>query len=80
MTSGTMYFVNTSAARTLTLPAASAGARIMIKDVSGLANTNAITVARAGSESIEGVAGNKLLQTNWGAFTLVSDGTNWYMI
>lgn len=77
---GRVYFIDTTAARTVTLPAASNGFWFELKDASGLANTNFITVARAAAESIEGVASNLTLQTNWGAWVFVSDGTNWFLI
>lgn len=75
-----VLFVDTSAARQITLPAPVSGFQITIKDKSGLAQTNNITVVRAGSEQIEGVAASKILQTNWGSWKLINDGTNWFMI
>lgn len=71
--------VDTSAARTINLPAPSARRIIHIKDTSGSANTNAITLVRNASENIEGIASSRLLQTNWGQWTIVSDGTNWFL-
>lgn len=78
--SGTTYLVNTSAARQITLPAAAANAYFFVKDVIGTCSTNNITIARAASESIEGVAANKVLQTDWGSWAFVSDGTNWFIL
>lgn len=77
---GITYLVNTGAARTITLPAAAANTYFSVKDVIGTASTYNITIARAASESIEGVAANKTLQTDWGSWTFVSDGTNWFMV
>lgn len=74
------YLVTTSSARTITLPAAANNAYFKVKDVTGTAGTNNITIARAASEQIEGVAASKILQTNWGAWTFVSNGTNWFMV
>ena len=76
----TLILVDTSAARTIELPAPSNGTRLIVKDAVGLAASNNITLARDGSEKIEGVAADKVLQTDWGAWTFVSDGTDWYMI
>jgi hypothetical protein len=77
-----VYFVNTTAARSLTLPSSPAGGdHFYIKDVSGLSNTNAITLVRTGSETIEGVAANKLLNTDFAAWMLVADSSgNWWII
>lgn len=77
----TLYFVDTSAARTLTLPnPANFTAPIWIKDATGSAMTNNITVARFGGESIEGLAASYALQANWGSWVFVSNGTNWFLI
>jgi hypothetical protein len=78
--SGTTYLVDTSGARTITLPSAVNNAYFIVKDVTGTASTNNITIARAGSESIEGVAASRVLQTNWGCWTFVSNGTNWFIL
>lgn len=75
-----IFLVSTAAARTINLPAPSAGLRFVIKDSTGQAQTNNITVVRNGSEQIEGVAASKILQTNWGSWTIISDGTNWFLI
>jgi hypothetical protein len=77
----TTYLVNTaSSAITVTLPAPVVGIRLTIKDAAGNASTNNITVARHASENIEGIAANKVLRTNWGASSFISDGTNWFMV
>lgn len=76
----TVHLVNTSSARTLALPTPVSGLHFYIKDVSGLANTNNITVTRAASEQIEGVASSKTLQSNFGAWHFWSDGTNWWIL
>lgn len=70
---------NTAAARTLTLPAANAilpGRVLRFKDESGAAATNNIIVQRAGADTIEG-ATTKVINTNYGAFSLYSTGTVW---
>jgi hypothetical protein len=78
-TTDMIILVDTSAARAVTLPTATNGRVIIIKDKTGSAAANNITVTRAGSESIEGVAGNYVISTNWAAVRLVSDGTNWFL-
>lgn len=78
-TTDMIILVDTSAARAITLPAATAGRVIIIKDKTGTAGTNNITITRAGSESIEGIAANYVMATNWGRLTLACDGTNWFI-
>jgi hypothetical protein len=73
---------DTSSARTITLPSAAtvrSGALYTIKDESGAAVTNNITIARAGSDTIDG-ATSKVINTNYGVVTLYSDGTSkWFV-
>jgi hypothetical protein len=78
--SGYTYLVSSAAARAITLPAAAVGATFTVKDSTGQAFTNNFTITRAAAESIEGVAANKILQTNWGSWTFASDGTNWFIL
>ncbi len=70
---------NQSAAITVTLPsAANANGRILtIKDKSGSAATNNITVS--GANTIDGTA-SKVINTAYGVLRLVSDGSNWFSI
>ena len=75
--SGNGYFVNTtSGAITVTLPASpSAGDIVSVADYAGTAATNAITIARNGS-NIEGIAENATLTVNREARTYIYvDGT-----
>ena len=78
--SNKIFLIDTTAARTINLPAPASGLIFRFKDITGQANTNNITLVRNASEQIEGVAASKTLQTNWGSWTLVSDGTNWFLI
>jgi len=65
------YFVNTSAARTLTLPASPAqGDEVRIFDGSSAAATNNITVLRNGS-NIRGAADDFVIDVNNAAVTMV---------
>jgi hypothetical protein len=78
---GKYHLVDTSAARTLTLPdPASTKRPIWIKDKTGSASTNPITVARFGSEEIETAAASFSLDSDLGAWTLVTDGTDWFIL
>lgn len=75
-----VYLVDTSGgAFNFTLPAPVSGHRIVIKDKTGSFQTNNLSVLQHSSELIEGLAATKLLQTNWGAWSFFTDGTNWYM-
>ena len=68
-----------TAVRTLTLPAANAvnkGEPIIISDGAGASNgANTITVARAGSDTINGVS-SVSLSTQYGVAMFISDGTS----
>lgn len=68
-----------TATRTITLPAVSAGRRIVILDESGQAGTFPITVARGGAPNqlIDGQTSAAISQ-GYGALRLWSNGTNWY--
>lgn len=76
---GKVIRVNTSAgAVTVTLPAPTAAFKVTIKDTGGFASVNNITIARNGSELIDGAAASVLITANQGVISLVSNGTNWY--
>jgi len=74
----TVYIVDTSGgAVTFTAPAAhAAGDEIVIK-CAGSSQTNAITIATADADTIDGAA-SKTLESNWGSIRLESDGANWH--
>ncbi len=70
---------STSSAYTVTLSAADAvaGRVIIIKDESGAAGTNHITVNTAGGKTIDGAA-SITISVNYGVLRVYSDGTNWF--
>lgn len=78
---GVIGVTNTAAPRTITLPlaiAVPAGRPVTVKDESGGAATNNITVSRAGSDTIDG-ATTKVISTNYGVTTVYSDGiSKWF--
>jgi hypothetical protein len=77
LVSGTRYFVDTSAARSLTLPASpSAGDEIQIFDATGTAGTNNITVLR-NALKINGIADNAMLDANGAAASFVYTGSTY---
>ena len=75
LVAGTRYFVDTTAARTLTLPASpSVGDEIQIFDASGTAGTYNITVLR-NSLKINGLTDNLILDVNGAAAILIYTGS-----
>lgn len=76
-----IIYVNTAAARTITLSTADCaeGRHIIIKDSTGGALANNITIDTQGSELIDGAA-SITIALNYDKRTLVSDGTNWYTV
>lgn len=71
---------NAAGAIAVTLPAPTTGRRLEIKDISGAATANNITIARHAAENIEGLASSYLIQVSYGCAILHSDGTNWWII
>ena len=68
--------VNVSQATTLNLPANSPiGTNYMIKDSSGNASSNNITIVTQGADTIEG-SSTKVISSNYGLVKLIYDGTN----
>lgn len=77
LTSNNKYYVNTSATRTLTLPASpTLGDEIYVYDASGTAATYNITIAR-NSNLINGNAGNLILDVNGAAISLSYTGSTY---
>lgn len=73
--------VNTTAARTINLPAAAsvaAGRFFEFKDATGTATTYNVTITPNGSDTIDNAASSVAIVQNYGSFRLVSDGvSNW---
>jgi hypothetical protein len=80
LTNKAIHLVDTTAARSLTLPSPVSGACIILKDSTGSCATNNITLVRAASEKIETVAASYVLDTDLGSWTIVSNGTDWFII
>lgn len=78
---GTILLDSSGGAFNLTLcdPATVIGTVFRLVDKTGFLNANNVTLVRFAGELIEGLAASKLLQTNWGFWQLVSDGTDWYI-
>lgn len=76
-----MIAVDTTSARTINLPAATTAMYCHIKDISGAAATNNITITPNGSDSIDGVVGSFLVDANYESVNLISDGISaWYVV
>jgi hypothetical protein len=77
LVAGRRYFVNTSAARTLTLPASPAvGNEIQVFDASGLAGTNNITI-NSNSGKINGAVQDLILDANGAVAILTYTGSTY---
>lgn len=67
-----------TAAKTVILPLPRKGFRVRIKDHTGNADINAITIQRNGSEQLEKVAANFILEAAFGQKEVAADGTNYF--
>lgn len=74
-------YTATGAITSLTLPTAQLveGRTIIVKDTGGLAATNNITIDTEGGEKIDG-SDTYVMNSNYQAITLFSNGTNWFII
>jgi hypothetical protein len=82
LASGNFIAVNSAASTvTVNLPAASSngGRRLIIKDSTGAAGTNAVTIDGNSSETIDG-ATTITLDSDYAAVTLICDGSNWHVV
>ena len=79
---GEGYFVNTTGGVvSVNLPAGVAGAVVAIKDYAGTFDTNAVTLVQNGSDKIGGSTGNKELNTEGIAVTLIFiDSTQGWLV
>jgi hypothetical protein len=74
----TLFVNTTSYTPTITLPAPVAALRICVKDATGNATANFITVNPHSTETIDTVASGTTMWTPWGTQCFESDGTNWF--
>lgn len=73
-----LVFCNTTlGVQTLTMPPPVAGLEVIVQDVGNGSNHN-VTISPNGSEHFSG-ANNLTITTNYGSYTLFSDGTSWYV-
>jgi hypothetical protein len=80
LTTNAIHFVSTASARSLTLPSPVSGTEIIVKDVTGSAPANNITIVRFASEQIEGASASYIMDQTYQSITLVADGTNWWIV
>lgn len=81
-TTNVVYGIDTTAPRTITLPNAStvaAGRFFVLKDASGLSETNTLTIAAAGGNTIDGNA-SVSINSNFGSHMFVSNGVDTFLI
>lgn len=79
--SAKVVLVDTSTARTINLPAASDGEYYyFIKDATGSAQTNNITITPDGTDEIENVNASYLIDWNNGSLAMISNGTSKWAI
>lgn len=71
--------VDTTTARSLTLPAPSEQLFIGIKDVTGTASANNITLVTPGAQNIDGQA-SLVIATDYMFLGIASDGTNYFVV
>ncbi|HJP95969.1 MAG TPA: right-handed parallel beta-helix repeat-containing protein [Candidatus Saccharimonadales bacterium] len=78
LSDGTILANTTGGALTVTLPDATGcrGKKYRIKDAGGSANANHITAQPQGGQTVDGQS-SYVLNANYGAATLLSDGANW---
>ena len=76
-----ILITGTGTPRTLTIPTREAvkGRILTFKDAGGGAGTNNFTIDPEGSTTIDGAA-TKVISTNYGTFSIVCDGTNWFTV
>lgn len=80
--SSTLYLVDSSSdSLTLTLSTSSleVGKEVIIKDSTGSSSINSITVNTEGSETIDGQA-SFTISSNYTSISIISDGSDWFII
>jgi hypothetical protein len=80
LTKHRVHIVDTSAPRSLTLPTPAAGLWVTVKDATGSADTNNITIVRAAAEKIETVAASYVMSTPLQSLTFISNSVDWFIL
>lgn len=71
--------INVAGPSSVVLPVSPTGTVFVVKDISGLAATNPITVSATGGTLIDGSA-TALINTNYGSLTFIFNGTEWNIV
>lgn len=79
LTNRRMHLVTSSSAWTLTLPAPDAGLHLVVKDASGGAQTNNITIVPPGAQTIDGAA-SYVLNSAYQSVTIISNGSAFFVV
>lgn len=61
-------------------PTENEGLKLFFKDVAGSLGENPVTLVRHDSEEIEGLASNYMLESNFGAWALICDGVDYFIV
>lgn len=76
--SNTVVLCNRAGTVAVTLPSPLANAQVIVKDISGAAETNTITVTST-SGNVDGAA-SQTITSNYGSLAFIADGTNWWVL
>lgn len=85
ITDDIIYVDTTAGPFTLTLPNPTTVGAVgftkifRIIDTAGMLSTNNLTLARFGSEKIEGLAASKVFSTDWGYFQVTTNRVDWFV-
>lgn len=71
--------VNIAGPSSVVLPVGPTGTVFIVKDISGAAATNNITVTATGGALIDG-SSTALINTNYGSLTFIFNGTQWNIV
>lgn len=73
-----LLLVNTTNPVTITLDSTTpVNTRVIVKDITGLAGTNNITLHANGGVAIDGVVADIAVNINWGGFAVVRTASGW---
>lgn len=80
-TDATILIDTTSNVINITLPPPGGinGKIFRLVDSAGVLSSNSMTLVRSASEKIEGVAASRVFQTDWGGWSITTNGTDWFI-